>query len=112
VYDIGFRQPNLRELPGRLSATLEAATIATVSSEAPFPKEAALAELIDFFRPVLFNRSKGLGLYLARFRLEWQALGLFAKSAHGLVKHRRARGIKRRLAKRITRTARRRFWVI
>lgn len=93
-----------------LAPALEAGSYLMENGPADLPS-GEHAALTSFF---LTKLSKGArpSSTLKRYSLEWAYCEVCLRNPHGIVRTRRRRSIKKRLAKRLTSLAQRRFWVV
>lgn len=112
IADIGVspKQAQIQTPRESIAAALESASLI----EEPFSNASSLKLVLINTRAKLLQRLRRPGFIreIRAYTLRWVAVLAFAESLHGKVKRRRARGIKKRLAKRLVRLAKRRFWVV
>lgn len=114
IVDIGLQNNLQKHSKKKLNNQLQTAiTMAATLEEPENIKEKefnlAIKETEEFFTNLFLKK---LPRNITRYKFFWKEVYIVAKVPHGLVKKKKARSIKKRLAKRLTATAKRRFWIL
>lgn len=113
VYDIGLKLPKFRtenNITQQLKNVLTTATTVIGNTAQTKDINDAVGDNLKFF----LQKSSDLPAHktLYRYSFTWLSLACSLQNPHGFVKKKKARSIKKRLAKKLTSNTLRRFWVL
>lgn len=107
VCDIGVSAGPAHSIEARFKAAVEAAVNLAPAAALPLPP--ALDETL---RAIRLKATLHPASRLKRYSFCWAESCVLLRTAHGYVKRKRARSIKKRMAKRLTRLTQRRYWFL